>query len=58
MRGGPPHLDAYVADLIAAGVALRGLSAAQTPLESLFFMLTESTPEAAPAAAELTGTRR
>ncbi|MDH6282934.1 ABC transporter ATP-binding protein [Prescottella agglutinans] len=59
VRGTPPQLDAYVADLITAGIALRGLSAEETPLEALFFMLTESTAETASTEnTELTGTRR
>jgi ABC-2 type transport system ATP-binding protein len=40
-RGGQALVDAYVADLIASGVPLRGLELTEAPLESLFFMLTE-----------------
>ena len=34
-------IDAYVARLVTNGVALRGLGIDETPLEELFFMLTE-----------------
>jgi ABC-2 type transport system ATP-binding protein len=46
VRGAQPEIDAFIADVVAAGVSLRGLSLEETPLESLFFMLTESAPGA------------
>ncbi|HJQ06154.1 MAG TPA: ABC transporter ATP-binding protein [Nocardioides sp.] len=43
---GPEHsISAYVAALVAAGIELRELTPLQTPLEHLFFMLTDSEPE-------------
>ncbi|UQU62456.1 ABC transporter ATP-binding protein [Couchioplanes caeruleus] len=43
--GGPQsRIDALVAALVGAGISLRGLTRRETPLEALFFMLTE--PEA------------
>jgi ABC-2 type transport system ATP-binding protein len=45
VRGPQDDLDALVADLVTAGIALRGLSLDETPLEALFFMLTETTPD-------------
>lgn len=41
VRGTQSAVDAYVAHLVANGVALRGLGIDETPLEELFFMLTE-----------------
>ena len=41
VRGAQDDVDVYIADLVANGVALRGLSIDETPLEELFFMLTE-----------------
>jgi len=45
VRGPQDQIDALVADLVADGIALRGLSRRETPLEALFFMLTEATPD-------------
>ena len=45
VRGPQDDVDAYVADLVANGVALRGLTIDETPLEELFFMLTEPDPD-------------
>jgi ABC-2 type transport system ATP-binding protein len=42
------RIDAYVAAILAAGIALRGLSLEEAPLESLFFMLTEASPAGVP----------
>ena len=50
VRGAQAHVDAYVRDLVAAGLALRSLTLEETPLETLFFMLTESSPDGVPAA--------
>ncbi|MCW3038303.1 MAG: transporter related [Solirubrobacterales bacterium] len=47
--GAQPDVDAYVRALVADGVALRGLELSEAPLESLFFMLTESAPGGVPA---------
>jgi ABC-2 type transport system ATP-binding protein len=48
VRGDQPGLDAYVTALINAGIALRSLTLDETPLEALFFMLTESSPTSVP----------
>lgn len=58
VRGPQPEIDALVAAIVADGIALRALTRRETPLEALFFMLTE--PGADPAARELatTGARR
>ena len=45
VRGPQDEIDALVADLVADGIALRGLSRHETPLQALFFMLTEATPD-------------
>jgi ABC-2 type transport system ATP-binding protein len=41
-------IDAYVHAIVAHGIALRGLTLDEAPLESLFFMLTESSPGSVP----------
>lgn len=41
-------VDAYVTALVTAGLSLRALELTEAPLESLFFMLTESSPGAVP----------
>jgi ABC-2 type transport system ATP-binding protein len=46
--GDQGDVDAYVAALLAAGRRLRGLELTETPLEALFFMLTESAPGGVP----------
>ena len=46
VRGSQGDVDAFIADLVANGVALRGLTIDETPLEELFFMLTEPNPDA------------
>ena len=48
-------VDTYVRALVAAGLALRGLSLTEEPLESLFFMLTETSPQSVPSAYESAG---
>ncbi|WP_130493860.1 ABC transporter ATP-binding protein [Motilibacter rhizosphaerae] len=50
VRGPEEHLDAYVAALVARGIAIRSLTLEETPLETLFFMLTETSPDAFPHA--------
>jgi ABC-2 type transport system ATP-binding protein len=44
VRGPQEEVDALIADVVNGGIALRGLSLDETPLEALFFMLTESAP--------------
>jgi ABC-2 type transport system ATP-binding protein len=41
-------VDGFVGELVAAGVRLRGLELTETPLEALFFMLTEAAPGGVP----------
>jgi ABC-2 type transport system ATP-binding protein len=48
VRGAQPAVDAYIAALVGAGIALRGFSLQEAPLESLFFLLTETSPETVP----------
>ncbi len=47
--GSQTRVDAYVTALVTAGLALRALELTEEPLESLFFMLTESAPSGVPA---------
>jgi ABC-2 type transport system ATP-binding protein len=47
VTGPPAALSAYVADLVGKGVGLRQLTPTQTPLEALFFMLTDAGTDAA-----------
>jgi len=49
ITGEQADVDEYVRALVGAGIALRGLELTEEPLESLFFMLTESAPGGAPA---------
>jgi ABC-2 type transport system ATP-binding protein len=44
--GPSERLSAYVADLVKADVQLLAFTPTQTPLEALFFMLTDSQPDA------------
>jgi ABC-2 type transport system ATP-binding protein len=48
VRGTQDAVDAYVSAVVAAGIALRSLTLGEAPLEALFFMLTESTPDDVP----------
>ncbi|HSP36998.1 MAG TPA: ABC transporter ATP-binding protein [Frankiaceae bacterium] len=48
VRGAMPAVDAYITALVTAGISLRGFSLHEAPLESLFFLLTESSPETVP----------
>gem|GEM_PF-24830 len=48
ITGAQPDVDAYVKTLVNADIALRGLELTEEPLESLFFMLTESAPGGVP----------
>jgi ABC-2 type transport system ATP-binding protein len=49
---GPQEMvDSYVRGLVLDGLAVRALVVTQEPLESLFFMLTESAPESEPVGA-------
>jgi ABC-2 type transport system ATP-binding protein len=49
VTGPQADLDAYIAALVAHGIALRRLELTETPLEALFFMLTETAPGGVPA---------
>jgi ABC-2 type transport system ATP-binding protein len=49
-------VDAYVVALVRDGLLLRRLEVTETPLEALFFMLTETAPGGVPL--ELTGAAR
>jgi ABC-2 type transport system ATP-binding protein len=45
VTGARPVLSAYVADLVGSGLELLALTPTRTPLEALFFMLTDDGPE-------------
>jgi ABC-2 type transport system ATP-binding protein len=45
VRAPQADIDALVADIVGMGIALRGLTFDETPLEALFFMLTETAPD-------------
>jgi ABC-2 type transport system ATP-binding protein len=47
--GAQTDVDAYVTTLVGSGIALRRLELTETPLEALFFMLTEAAPGGVPA---------
>ena len=47
-RGSQDLLDSWVSRIVGAGIALRSLTLDETPLEALFFMLTETSPSAVP----------
>jgi ABC-2 type transport system ATP-binding protein len=49
VRGAQGAVDAYVSTLVGEGLAIRNLTAGETPLEALFFMLTESSSDTVPA---------
>ncbi len=46
--GAQRDLDALLGKLVGSGLSLRGLALTEEPLESLFFMLTESAPGTVP----------
>ncbi|WP_051324552.1 ABC transporter ATP-binding protein [Candidatus Solirubrobacter pratensis] len=48
VEGSQHDVDAYVTTLVTSGIAMRGLELTETPLETLFFMLTESAPGGVP----------
>lgn len=48
VRGDQQHVDAYICALAAHGIAVRSLTLEETPLETLFFMLTETSPPDVP----------
>ena len=48
-EGPQADVDAYVRSIVTAGLTLRGLELTETPLETLFFMLTEAAPGGVPA---------
>jgi ABC-2 type transport system ATP-binding protein len=52
VTGPQAEVSAYVADLVRAGVELLGFTPTRTPLEALFFMLTDSDSPTHPAARE------
>jgi ABC-2 type transport system ATP-binding protein len=58
LRAEQSEVDALVSDVVRAGLAVRGLSLDETPLEALFFMLTESTPDAPPSSLTPAGAAR
>jgi ABC-2 type transport system ATP-binding protein len=45
VRGTQEAVDAYVGSVVHAGLALRSLTLGEAPIEALFFMLTESSPD-------------
>jgi len=55
VRADQAVIDGYVARLISAGIALRSLSLDEAPLEALFFMLTETSPESVSSALDPAG---
>jgi ABC-2 type transport system ATP-binding protein len=56
-RGDEAHLDSYISALIGSGLNLRSLTLDEAPLEALFFMLTESSPETLPSEFDTEGSR-
>ncbi|MEA2123957.1 MAG: type transport system ATP-binding protein [Solirubrobacteraceae bacterium] len=46
--GPQDDVDAYLRAIVTAGLSVRGLTVTEEPLESLFFMLTESAPGGLP----------
>jgi ABC-2 type transport system ATP-binding protein len=48
LHGAQSDVDTYISALVGAGLQLRGLELTETPLEALFFMLTESAPGGVP----------
>jgi ABC-2 type transport system ATP-binding protein len=52
IRGPQRELDAYITAIVNHGIGLRRLELTETPLESLFFMLTESGSAGVPRALE------
>jgi ABC-2 type transport system ATP-binding protein len=49
VEGPQPAVDAYVRALVESGLSLRGLAQTETPLQTLFFMLTEAAPGGVPS---------
>ena len=62
VRGAQHRVDSYVTELVRRGIVPRSLVLHEAPLESLFFLLTESSPGAPPGGTgpipALTGARR
>ncbi|GAA2381436.1 ABC transporter ATP-binding protein [Dactylosporangium salmoneum] len=62
IRGREVQVDELIAAVVTAGIRIRGLALGETPLEALFFMLTESAPNTPTAEldepATATGARR
>jgi len=48
-------IDGFVARLVHAGIAIRSLTLDEAPLEALFFMLTETSPQRIPSAVAAMG---
>ncbi len=48
VQGAQADVDAYVRTIVLSGLALRGIELTEAPLETLFFMLTESAPGGVP----------
>ncbi len=48
VRGTRAAVDLYVSTIVRAGLSLRSLTLGEAPLEAMFFMLTESSPESSP----------
>jgi ABC-2 type transport system ATP-binding protein len=55
VEGPQDEVDSYVRKLIRSAVTLRGLQRTEAPLETLFFMLTETAPGGVPGDLELAG---
>ena len=47
--GTQAEIDALLRAIVTSGLSLRALELTEEPLESLFFMLTESAPGSVPA---------
>jgi ABC-2 type transport system ATP-binding protein len=58
VEGPQDEVDAYVRRLVLSAVTLRGLQRTEAPLETLFFMLTETAPGSVPGDLNLVGATR
>jgi ABC-2 type transport system ATP-binding protein len=58
VRGSQHAVDGYIAALVRAGIVPRTLTLDEQPLEALFFLLTESSPESVPSALNASGATR
>jgi ABC-2 type transport system ATP-binding protein len=50
VRGTQAAVDLYVSTIVRAGLSLRSLTLGEAPLEAMFFMLTESSPDSSATA--------